>query len=384
MEKLPAPTPEEQAKSEQLLEKTKWAIKQQGFLAFDEYLDWVMYAPELGYYTGNQPKIGSKGDFITAPALHPIFAQTLAHQLTELLSLTEGNIYEFGAGTGQLAAELLRFLPHHSVKNYYIIEISPYLSSLQCETIRTLAPHQAHKLHHLKNLPTWFNGVIIGNEVLDAIPFNLVSKSNNNYFEMGVTLSSASQLSLASRPMPAGYLREEAESYLNSCPAPYQTELHLRQKAFIRTICDRLATAAVLFIDYGFDAAQYYHPQRTMGTFIGHYHHHTIMDPFFRPGLTDLTAHVNFSAIAESVTETSTDLVGYTSQSNFLLNLGIIDFLEHYANTDNEENYWRASQACQTLLQPHEMGELFKVIAFTKNIELDWQGFSNNDWTHKL
>ncbi|MBN3859276.1 class I SAM-dependent methyltransferase [Neisseriaceae bacterium PsAf] len=385
MSQLPLPSPEEKKISDALIEVIISEIKQNdGFLPFHEYVNLVLYFPTLGYYSGNKEKIGVHGDFITAPNLHPIFAQTLARQITEILEHTEKNIYEFGAGTGNLAADLLNFIPEHLVKNYYIIDISNHLSQQQLENIQNKAPKYFDKVRHLSSLPEQFNGVIIGNEILDAIPFNLIEKKDDRFFEMGVSLDEDKQLILSSRPLTQELLLDEAQEYLINCPEPYQTELHLRQKAFIKTICQKLDTAAAIFIDYGFEDTQYYHPQRSMGTMMGHYQHHSISDPFFYPGLTDLTCHINFSTIADSIVNADADLIGYTSQGIFLMNLGIIDYLNELSDDTTQPDYLKAGQACQILINPQEMGEFFKVIAFGKNIDIEWQGFISGDWTHKL
>ncbi|QRN40984.1 MAG: class I SAM-dependent methyltransferase [Neisseriaceae bacterium] len=385
MHQLPLPSLEEKKISDALIKVIISDIKQKnGFLPFHEYINSVLYFPTLGYYSNNKEKIGIHGDFITAPNLHPIFAKTLAQQIADVLKNTQKNIYEFGAGTGNLATDLLNFIPTHLVENYYIIDISKNLSTQQSNNIQSRAPQHFGKVKHLSTLPEQFNGVIIGNEVLDAIPFNLIEKKDNNFFEMGVSLDANNELTLSSRPLTQKLLLNEAQEYLIHCPEPYQTELHLQQKAFIKTICQKIGTAAAIFIDYGFEATQYYHPQRSMGTMMGHYQHHSISDPFFYPGLIDLTCHINFSTIADSIVNTKTDLIGYTSQSIFLMNLGIIDHLSELSADTTNPNYLKASQACQLLINPQEMGEFFKVMAFAKNVDIEWQGFISGDWTHKL
>lgn len=345
-------------------------------------MELVLYAPQYGYYTGGSHKIGNDGDFITAPTLTPLFARTLASQLQELLPQTAGNIYEFGAGTGQLAADLLNNLSG-GINRYYIIEISPELAARQKDLIRTLAPQTAQKIVHLSALPETFDGIIIGNEVLDAMPVEIIRKDEGGSFEhVGVCLDNDC-FTYSARPLHDLQLSALASLYFPKISSPYTSELHPQQYAFIRTLASRLEHGCMIFIDYGFDAAQYYHPQRNQGTLIGHYRHHVIHNPFDFIGLADLTAHVNFTDIAQAGTDAGLDLIGYLPQSHFLLNLGITELLAQTGKT-NSAAYIREAAAVQKLIDQHEMGELFKVIAFGKNINIDWTGFCFGDICHKL
>lgn len=377
---LPAPSATAAASSQAL----KAIIAQEihlknGWIPFSRFMELALYAPQYGYYTGGAHKIGAAGDFITAPTLTPLFGQTLARQLNAVLPETEGNIYEFGAGTGALAATLLQNLSD-GLKHYYIIEVSPELAERQREYIHNHAPDAADKVIHLSELPATFNGIIIGNEVLDAIPCELVQHHEGCFWQMGVSIEDDH---FVQRPHPLETsLLASAHRYFPP-DEPYTSELHPAQHALMRTLAEKLECGAIVFIDYGFDAAQYYHPQRHMGTLIGHYRHHTIHDPFFHIGLTDLTAHVNFTDIAQAGTDAGLDLIGYTTQANFLLNLGITDILAATANPETAA-YLREAAAMHQLLDQHEMGELFKVIAFGRNINIDWQGFMFGDICHKL
>ncbi|KLT72976.1 S-adenosyl-L-methionine-dependent methyltransferase family protein [Neisseria arctica] len=354
--------------------------RNQGWIPFSRFMEMALYTPLYGYYTGGAHKIGPAGDFITAPTLSPLFGQAIAKQLQALLPQTDGNIYEFGAGTGALAATLLQNLSD-GLKNYYIIEVSPELADRQRQYItETVPPEAAAKVYHLSTLPEQFNGIIIGNEVLDAIPCEVVRHDPDGFKQMGVSCEN-DHFEWHPRPLPE-FLRAAAANYFPEQIYPYTSELHPAQYAFTHTIGQKLKRGAVIFIDYGFDAAQYYHPQRQQGTLIGHYRHHTIHDPFFHIGLTDLTAHVNFTDIAQAGTDAGMDLIGYTTQANFLLNLNITGLLE---NTDpSSADYIRHAATLHKLIGQHEMGELFKVIAFGRDIDPDWQGFSHGDICHKL
>ncbi|MFU8617813.1 class I SAM-dependent methyltransferase [Neisseria sp. LACPHL-SPEC-2024-00856] len=380
---LPSPSPEARQSSLKLQTLITEEIGKHGnWIPFSRFMELVLYAPQYGYYTGGSHKIGNNGDFITAPALTPLFAQTLARQLQELLPQTAGNIYEFGAGTGQLAADLLGSIPD-GINRYYIIEVSPELAARQKDLIQTLAPQAAQKIVHLSALPETFDGIIIGNEVLDAMPVEIIRKDEGGSFEhVGVCLDN-DRFTYSARPLHDLQLSALASLYFPKISSPYTSELHPQQYAFIRTLASRLEHGCMIFIDYGFDAAQYYHPQRNQGTLIGHYRHHVIHNPFDFIGLADLTAHVNFTDIAQAGTDAGLDLIGYLPQSHFLLNLGITELLAQTGKTDSAA-YIREAAAVQKLIDQHEMGELFKVIAFGKNINIDWTGFCFGDICHKL
>ena len=380
---LPLPSPAAQQSSANLQTLLAEEIRKHGnWIPFSRFMELVLYAPQYGYYTGGSHKIGNDGDFITSPTLTPLFARTLARQLQELLPQTAGNIYEFGAGTGQLAADLLNNLSD-GINRYYIIEISPELAARQKDLIRTLAPQAAQKIVHLSALPETFNGIIIGNEVLDAMPVEIIRKDEGGSFEhVGVCLDN-DRFTYSARPLHDLQLSALASLYFPKISSPYTSELHPQQYAFIRTLASRLEHGCMIFIDYGFDAAQYYHPQRNQGTLIGHYRHHVIHNPFDFIGLADLTSHVNFTDIAQAGTDAGLDLIGYLPQSHFLLNLGITELLAQTGKTDSAA-YIREAAAVQKLIDQHEMGELFKVIAFGKNINIDWTGFCFGDICHKL
>ena len=380
---LPLPSPAAQQSSANLQTLLAEEIKKYGnWIPFSRFMELVLYAPQYGYYTGGSHKIGNNGDFITAPTLTPLFARTLARQLQELLPQIAGNIYEFGAGTGQLAADLLNNLSD-GINRYYIIEISPELAARQKDLIQTLAPQAAQKIIHLSALPETFDGIIIGNEVLDAMPVEIIRKDEGSSFEhVGVCLDN-DRFTYSARPLHDLQLSALASLYFPKISSPYTSELHPQQYAFIRTLASRLEHGCMIFIDYGFDAAQYYHPQRNQGTLIGHYRHHVIHNPFDFIGLADLTAHVNFTDIAQAGTDAGLDLIGYLPQSHFLLNLGITELLAQTGKT-NSAAYIREAAAVQKLIDQHEMGELFKVIAFGKNINIDWTGFCFGDICYKL
>lgn len=379
---IPVPSESAAAASRQLVELIQHRIRTcGGWIPFAEFMSLALYAPQLGYYSGGSTKIGADGDFITAPTLTPLFGQTIARQAVPVLAETAGNIYEFGAGTGDLAVQLVRALSD-GLNHYYIIEASAELAERQQQLAAAqLPPHLADKIIHLSTLPEQFNGLIIGNEVLDAMPVELVCRRHGQFQQIGVSIGEHG-FGQSSRPIESPALLAAAEQYLPPIE-DYTSELHLQQHAFIRTLAERLECGGMIWIDYGFDAAQYYHPQRSMGTLIGHYRHHTVHDPFFHIGLTDLTAHINFTDIAQAGTDGGLDLIGYTTQAHFLLNLGLPELLSRCAPVGST-GYTRQAAAVQQLISPHEMGELFKVMAFGKNISVNWQGFAYGDICHKL
>lgn len=354
--------------------------KNQGFLPFSDYMNAVLYTPNLGYYRSGSHKIGAGGDFVTAPLISPLFGRTLARQLADLLPQTAGNIYEFGAGTGQLAVDLLSALADHGLEKYYIIEISEDLRERQQALIQQKLPEYANQVIHLSTLPETLNGVMIGNELLDALPCAVVEYAKGQYWQVGVGVDKNDFIE--QKQILTGELLTQAKELLPPIEG-FRSELHPQHTAFIRTVAERLQRGAMIWIDYGFDAHEYYHPQRNEGTLIGHYRHHTIDNPFYLPGLVDLTAHVNFSGIVQAAVEMGLDLIGYTTQAHFLINNGITDFLSQVGKPDSLA-YIQATAACQKLLAEHEMGELFKVMALGKDIDPDWRGFCHGDLCRKL
>lgn len=363
------------------LEITDKIKQNNGFLPFVDYMNWALYAPKYGYYSGRAEKIGQYGDFATAPQLTDLFAKCIARQVLQILPQTAGNIYEFGAGTGKLAVDILNTLPENAWQNYYIIELSADLRQRQKDYIQHNAPQYAHKIKQLDRLPERFDGVILGNEVLDAMPCEVLEKRENGIYRMGVKNTPQGFDWAATKA--TGFLLEQAIFRLPENVFPYRTEINLQAEAFVRTVSERLTHGGMLWIDYGFDRKEYYHPQRTMGTLMGHYRHHTVDNPFVFTGQMDLTAHIDFTAIADAATGQGLDFIGYTTQAAFLMACGITDFLAALGDTAGEK-YIKTVSAVQKLLNPHEMGELFKCIAFGKNINPDWLGFSGLDLSGKL
>jgi SAM-dependent MidA family methyltransferase len=388
---LPAPGPDALAQSDALAAHLRARLDAAGgWLPFARYMEDALYAPGLGYYSGGSVKFGRRpedgSDFITAPELSPLFAATLARPVAQALAASGTRaLLEFGAGTGKLAAGLLEALDAlgAAFDSYSIVELSGELRARQRETIEARVPALAARVRWLDTLPERFEGVVIGNEVLDAMPVRLFARRDGAWHERGVA-HGADGFGFAERPVEtAADAALLASLDVDDADDGYVTETHEAARAFTRTVCTMLARGAALFIDYGFPRAEYYHPQRTQGTLICHYRHRAHGDPFLYPGLQDITAHVEFSGIAEAGVETGADLLGYTSQGRFLLNAGITDVLAQLDPADTA-SFLPAASAVQKLLSEAEMGELFKVIAFSRGIDETLDAFAAGDRSHTL
>ena len=386
---MPVPEPDAQDASRALLAGIAARIKAAGgWISFADYMQHALYAPGLGYYAGGSAKFGPAGDFVTAPSLGPLFAQTLARQVAEILSVSAPHVLEFGAGGGELAGDLLAELARIGckVERYAILETSPELVERQRAEIAKRAPGSAPNVTWLTQLPEDFRGVMIANEVLDAMPVHLVDWREDGIYERGVSVktwngaSKNPRLAWAERPAQGEVLNT---AHALAPQAPYTSEIALAARGWIRSVAGSLKLGALLIIDYGFPAREFYHPQRSSGTLMCHYRHFAHDDPFLHPGLQDITAHVDFSALAACGADSGLELLGYTSQSNFLVNCGITDVL---ARTDaaDTRRYAPLAACAQTLLSPAEMGELFKVLCMGRGIPSNLSGFARGDRSHTL
>jgi len=340
-----------------------------GWLPFDRYMSLALYAPGLGYYANHSRKFGtmpsSGSDFVTAPELSPLFGQVLAVQIEQALQASgSGEVWEFGAGSGALAEQVLQALGER-VSRYTIVDLSGTLRARQQER---LAPF-GERVQWASELPPRMQGVLIGNEVLDAMPVQLLRWTGERWLERGV---------VAEGDVFAWRDRETALHPPVDGPFVPETvtEIHPQAEAFIATLAERLERGAAFFIDYGFPEAEYYHPQRIGGTLMCHRAHRADADPLSDIGLKDITAHVNFTGIALAGQQQGLEVLGYTSQGRFLINCGLVDRLRQ-ADVRTIAN-------AQKLLAEHEMGELFKVIGFAKGCRFDPIGFSAGDRTHRL
>ncbi|HMC17288.1 MAG TPA: SAM-dependent methyltransferase [Albitalea sp.] len=344
-----------------------------GWLPFDRFMAMALYAPGLGYYSRGSRQFGmwpgSGSDFVTAPELSPLFGQALARQVDQALdACASGDLWEFGAGSGALALQLLDALGER-VSAYHIVDLSGTLRERQ----RTTLQRHAAKLRWLDALPDRMQGVVVGNEVLDAMPVQLLSFDGREWHERGVTLA-AGRLVWTDRPTA---LRPPHDGPF--VPGTV-TEIHPQAEAFVSTLAERMECGAAFFIDYGFPAAEYYHPQRHGGTLMCHRAHEADADPLVDVGAKDITAHVDFSTIALAGQAAGFEVLGYTSQARFLMNCGLLELLAG-ASLPLVGN-------TQKLLNEHEMGELFKVIGFAKGCDASFTmnpiGFAAGDRTHTL
>ncbi|MFM6986905.1 MAG: class I SAM-dependent methyltransferase [Hydrogenophaga sp.] len=368
-----------------LLARLQEAIRAAGgWLPFDRFMAMALYEPGLGYYANSSPKFGQMpegaagqgSDFVTAPELSPLFGATLARQVAQALAATGTNeVWEFGAGTGALALQLLDALDAlgQAPRRYTIVDLS---GTLRARQQATLARH-AGRVHWADQLPERFDGVVVGNEVLDAMPVQLLVRvgggQDGRWYERGVMVDDAGALGWAERPTG---LRPPVNI---DGPQNYLTEIHLQGEAFVRTLAERLQRGAAFFIDYGFPEAEYYHPQRHMGTLICHRAHQSDDNPLADVGLKDITAHVNFTGIALAAQDAGMAVLGYTSQGRFLINCGLLDVAKGAGPKENA--------MLGKLVNEHEMGELFKVIGFAPaGSETGWDpvGFAAGDRTHRL
>ncbi|HEX2649670.1 MAG TPA: SAM-dependent methyltransferase [Burkholderiales bacterium] len=364
---LPPPDPDALAASRRLLERIGAELEaRDNWMSFARYMELALHEPGLGYYAAGSRKLGPAGDFVTAPELSPLFARTLARQIAQILQPGE-SVLEFGAGSGALAEVLLQEL---SVP-YAVLETSPELKERQRERL-------GDRVRWLERLPRNFRGVMIANEVLDAMPVHAIAWTNAGILERGVCINEH-QLAWCDRPAHPEIASSSRKITIDLPPSGrYESELALLARLWMRSLGRILERGAILVIDYGFPEGEYFHPQRSMGTLACHYRHHVHADPFYLPGLQDITAHVDFSALARSAREGGLEVLGYATQAQFLVNCGITEVLAQQ-NADDAARYLPAAAAAQKLLSPSEMGELFKVLAAGKGVERPLMGFASGN-----
>lgn len=377
-------SPEEHQLTQKLQSIINHEIEQSGgVISFARYMELALYYPSLGYYSNPLFKFGARGDFVTAPLISDLFGQLIAQQISELFSFgLDANILEFGAGNGKLACDILITLGSQ-IEHYYILELSADLALWQRAMIAEKCPQYLSKVLWLESLPVSFNGVMLANEVLDAQPCNLVSVNNQEISELGVGYSPKS-----------GYFYRD---YCVSSPAvnviqklnlpylDYQTEVNLSSRGFIRTLAESLERGAILLIDYGYGASEYYHPQKNRGTLRGFYRQQVLDSVLHYPGICDITASVDWSSIVITALDSQLEFIGYTTQANFLLNCGLTKQMQQLKSELSEPEYLQVSNQINKLVSPNEMGESFKVCGFSKNIKQDeWLGFTSGDRSYSL
>ncbi len=341
-----------------------------GWIGFDRFMQLALYTTGLGYYAGGRRKLGTGpedgSDFVTAPELSPVFGQVLANQLREALDATATDeVWEFGAGSGALAEQILGALGSR-VRRYTIVDLSGDLRARQQQRLSAWGD----KVAWADRLPEAIEGVVVGNEVLDAMPVQLLQRTNGQWHERGVVVAEGGGLAWSDRPTELRPPVEIAGDH------DFLTEIHAQGEAFMCTLAAHLKRGAAFLIDYGFGEDEYYHPQRHMGTVMCHRAHRADDDPLADVGEKDITAHVNFTAMAVAAQDAGLNVLGYTSQARFLLNCGLVEKMEQLTLAQ------RALAA--KLMLEHEMGELFKVLAVGPGEAWVPMGFAQGDRTHRL
>jgi SAM-dependent MidA family methyltransferase len=380
---LPLPDEAARAHSDRVVTHIRDAIGAAGgFLPFSRYMELALYAPGLGYYVAGTRKFGPAGDFVTAPELSPLYGAALARQLAPILQATRGDIVELGAGSGALAASVLGALANLNCAPaaYRILEVSPALREEQRATIAARGAHVQQCVRWIDRLPAVINGVVLMNEVLDAVPPAVIARRGDAWFERGVAWRDGA-LAWDERPLIDAKLLAIARERFPP-EGDYMSEVNPAAEALVATLGRRLASGALLIVDYGFPASEYYHPQRSEGTLVGHYRHRVHADPFLWPGLSDLTAHVDFTAIASAGARAGLQVKAFATQASFLLGCGILDLLRDAGPPDSLD-YLRAASEVQKLLAPSEMGELFKVLLLARG-EVEWRSLALIDMARRL
>jgi SAM-dependent MidA family methyltransferase len=386
---LPEPGPEARALVAPLLEVLAGALRAGGgAIPFSRYLEIALYTPGLGYYSGPLEKLGQRGDFVTAPELTPLFGRCVARQCAQVLeAIGGGAILELGPGSGRLAADVLLALEGlgRLPERYLLLEVSAGLRARQAETLARQAPHLQGRVEWLDRLPAnRLAGVILANEVADAVPFHRIRRETEGLSELYVTLAGDRLAWRAGPPSDARLLDELAavEADLGApLPVGYETEIAPQREAWVQALADSLGQGLVLIADYGFTRREYYHPQRAEGTLICHYRQRAHGDALALPGLQDVTADVDFSALARAASQAGLHVAGFVSQADFLLGTGL---LEHVAAAAEGWDRVAASSAAKRLTLPGLMGERFKVLGLTRGLDLPLRGFGVRDRRGRL
>ena len=387
---LPEPSTDALQHSQKLVDRIRDEIdKNNGSITFRRYMEMALYEPSLGYYVAGTHKIGKQGDFITAPEVSPLFSQCIAQQCKEVLLETNGNLLELGAGTGIMATDILLALEadDYLPKHYYILDLSPDLKQRQKETFEKRAPHLLKHVTWLSELPKSFTGVILGNEVLDAMPVDVFTQQDNTVFKHHVIWED-NQLFEQLQKADDDFTHEVLALNIPNEATPYTSEINPNLVGWFKTIADSLEEGIVLLTDYGYPRKEYYFIERNKGTLICHYQHLVNEAPLHLTGLQDITASVDFTAVAEAADDAGLTVSGFTSQSTFLSNSGLealfMTALDESSADQNKEYQYKLAQQVRTLSLPAEMGERFKFIALSKNYKKPLKGFSVSDQRIRL
>lgn len=378
---LPEPQAEAVAHSQQLVAHLQQLIAEQGgCIPFYLYMEEVLYAPGLGYYSAGSRKLGREGDFVTAPEISPLFSRCLANAVIPALTQSP-YILEVGAGSGRMAADMLQQLSEQNAlpEHYFILERSAELRQRQQQTIAELVPACLPRVQWLDELPDGFNGVVVANELLDALPVHRVVKRDGQWLECYVVQDGeAFAWDESELSHPRLQVRMEfIESEYSELQEGYCTEVNLAAEDWLQGVSEKMQGGYILLVDYGYSQHEYYHPQRKDGTLMCHYRHRAHDDPFVYPGLQDLTAHVDFTAIADAALEANLKVRGYTTQAFFLMDNDLAGLAAVEDSNDVEQQLQMATQV-RRLTLPQEMGESFKVILLSKNRQEMLPGFMHD------
>ena len=389
---LPAPDEALLAHSQRLTEVIRREIESHGgSIPFSRYMELALYAPGLGYYSAGLRKFGPNGDFVTAPEMSPLFSHCVARQCDEVLQhLGGGAICEFGAGSGALAVEVLLELERLDglPAAYFIMEVSADLRQRQKELLTARVPHLMSSVDWLDQLPTsGFCGVVIANEVLDAMPVQRFALHDGKIYESSVRWQDDGfvwqEHAVVDGDLVARVRQLRAELGDDALPEPYVSEVNVVGEAWTQQLCAMLERGVALLLDYGFPRREFFHADRTTGTLMCHYQHRSHNNPLILTGLQDITAHVEFTAIAEAALSAGADVLGYTTQAQFLLATGLLEEMAALPQ-DDARSYIEAANQVKKLTLPNEMGELFKVMALGKDVDLSLRGFALRDYRGKL
>ena len=368
--------------SEQLKTKIIQSIhSNDGWISFDRFMELALYDPEFGYYTGSLRKFGEKGDFVTASEISSFFAKTIAIQFKEIFRSLDKNIIEIGAGSGKFALEVIQSLDSENIDHYFILEISHSLRKHQYDLlIKHLSPHLFSKVLWIDEIPQEYKGIVFCNELLDALPVDLIKKVSGIYYQKGVGLENDL---FVWKDKIIKDLSIYDHINLESLPDDYLIEDAIHIKSWINKINESIAKGVVIIIDYGFNHSEYFHEQRSQGTLMCHFKHHAHDNPLIQVGIQDITSHVNFSYVAREASNIGLHINGFISQANFLINCGILELLET-VNIEDSALYMKSVSEIQKLLSPSEMGDLFKVMTMEKNMDINFIGLKNNNKVTKL
>lgn len=387
---LPQLQNEAQTHTKSVLNMLLTRIQSEGPLSFADYMQTVLYEPGFGYYAAGSEKFGAAGDFVTAPEISPIFAQCLARQfLCIAANIPHASILEFGAGSGQLACDILLTLQQEKAlpEFYYIVEVSPDLIQRQQHKLQHHLPEYFDHIIWCSSLPENFEGMMLANEVLDAMPVHLIQWKEGELTERAID-SHNDQIRPIQTLITHPTLKKTCENLQSEYAIDtddYETEINLCITPWLEQIANSLKRGVVIIIDYGFVGQEYYHPARNRGTLMCHFQHRAHSDPLFAPGLQDITAHVDFTAVAIAAQSVGLNVSGFTAQAYFLINTGIMDRFQMIMNEEaNSAELLKHAADIKKLTLPHEMGELFKVMALSKNYDNVLNGFSAYDQLHRL